>query len=138
MKKMTSLFSVFLLLATITLPGLAQAEVDWQAGKTIKTEQTPRAIHVTADGKQTFILTQGGKLQIYDSNAQIVDTIEVDPAMDLLSADGTGSRVLLGNSKTNAINELSIEYVADFNYDRSPFMGAKDAQIVLAVFSDFQ
>ncbi len=138
MIKKTSLFSIFLLLATTVLPGFIHAEVDWQAKKTIKTDQTPLDIHVTADGKRTMVITEGGKLQIYDSNARLLDTIEVDPAFDILSADGTGGRVFLGNSKNNSILELQIEYIADFSYGGSPFLGNSDAPIVLAFFSDFQ
>ena len=138
MNKKTGLFSLFLLLAATTLPGFVRAEVDWQARKTIKTEQAPLDIHVTADGKRTFILTEGGRLEIYDSNARIIDTIEVDPATNILSADGTGGRVFLGNSKNSSVHELRIEYIADFSYGGSPFLGNSEAPIVLAVFSDFQ
>ena len=138
MIKKTSLFSIFLLLAAAILPGFIQAEVNWQARETIKTGQAPLDIHVTADGKRTLILTEGGQLQIYDSNARLIDTIKVDPAMDILSADGTGGRVFLGNSKTNSVHELRIEYIADFNYGGSPFLGNSEAPIVLAFFSDFQ
>jgi hypothetical protein len=138
MIKKTSIFSIFLLLAAITLPGFIQAEVNWQTRKIIKTGQTPLDIHVTADGKQTLILTEGGKLQIYDRNAKIIDTIDVDPAMNILSADSTGGRVFLGNSKTNSVHEILIEHIANLSYDGSPFMGNSKAPVILAFFSDFQ
>lgn len=138
MMKKTSLFSIFLLLATAILPGFTRAEVNWQVRKTIKTEQTPLDIQVTADGKRTFILTEGGKLQIYDNNARLVDTIEIDSGMNILSVDATGGRVFLGNSKSNSVHELLIEYVAEFSYAGSPFMGNNEAPVVLAFFSDFQ
>jgi len=138
MIKKLSIFSVFLIFAASFLPGISQAEVNWQARKTIKTDQKPLDIKVSADGKHTFILTEGGRLEIYDNMAKIIDTIEVDPAIDLLSVDGVGGRVFLGNSKANSIQELSIEYVADFNLTGSPFLGKKDAPIVLTFFSDFQ
>ena len=138
MNKKTNIFSILLLLAATTLPGFAQAEVDWQTRNTIKTDHPPLGIHVTADGNRTFILTEEGKLQIYDSNSRIIDTIEVDPATDTLSADGTGGRVFLGNSKNSSVLEMRIEYIADFSYEGSPFLGNSEAPVVLAVFSDFQ
>ena len=138
MIKKTSLFSIFLLLAATLMPGFIRAEVNWQARETIKTGQAPLDIHVTADGKRTLILTEGGKLQIYDSKARLIDTIEVDPATNILSADGIGGRVFLGNSKTNSVHEILIEYIADFNYSGSPFLGNSEAPVVLAFFSDFQ
>lgn len=139
MQKMTTVFPVLLImLAALILPGSAQAEVDWQTRKTIKTDNAPLAVHVTADGKRTFILTDGGKLEIYDDEAKMIDTIKVDPAMNLLSADGTGDRVFLGNSKDNSVHEILVEYVANLTYDGSPYLGKKDAPVVLAVFSDFE
>jgi len=138
MRKTTTIFAALLLLLAATLPGPVKAEVDWQARKAIKTGKTPLDIQVTADGNRTFILTEGGRLEIYDINAALIDTIAVDPNMNLLSADGTGDRVFLGNSKDNTVHELLIEYVAEFNNEGSPFLGKSNAPVVLTFFSDFQ
>lgn len=138
MRKTTTIFAALLLLLAATLPGPVKAEVDWQTRKAIKTGKTPLDIQVTADGKRTFVLTEGGRLEIYDSSAALIDTIAVDPNMNLLSADGTGDRVFLGNSKDNTVHELLIEYVAEFNNEGSPFLGKSNAPVVLTFFSDFQ
>ncbi|MFN2366946.1 MAG: hypothetical protein ABR523_10865 [Desulfurivibrionaceae bacterium] len=139
MRKRTTVFSILLiLLAATALPGLATADVDWQTRNTIKTEKTPLAVQVTADGKRTFILMEGGTLAIYDNNARLIDSIKVDPAMSTLSADGTGDRVFLGNTKDNSVHELLIEYIAQFDYEGSPYLGKSQAPVVLAVFSDFE
>lgn len=136
-KKINAL-SVLLLIVAAAWTGLAQAEVAWQTRNSIKTAEKPLDIQVTADGQRTFILTAGGKLLIYDSDAKLIDTLAIDPAIDLLSADATGARVFLGNSKNSSVDELLIEYVADFDYIGSPFMGKSEAPVVIAVFSDFQ
>jgi hypothetical protein len=138
MTKKIGLFSIVLLLAAATLPASGRAEVAWQARQTIKTATPPLSINVTADGQRTFILTEGGRLEIYDNNARIIDTIDVDPAMKLLSVDGAGGRVFLGNVKNSSVHELQIEYIADFDNTGSPFMGNSEAPVVLAFFSDFQ
>ena len=138
MNKKISMFSFFLLLVSMVLPCFALGEVNWQARNTIKTKQTPLDIQISADGKKTFILTEGGKLEIYGSNATIIDTIEVDPAINSISVDGSGSRVLMNNPKTNSVERITVEYIASFNNQGSPFMGNANAPIVLAVFSDFQ
>jgi hypothetical protein len=136
MKKTFCLFSIFLLLTS--LPGLAGAGVDWQAKNTIKPDSAPIDVAISADGKQTFILTEAGKLQIYDPQGKLVDTIEVDPAMDRISSDASGNRVVVSSSKKGTVHELQIEYVSNLSYDGSPFIGNSDAPVVLAVFSDFQ
>jgi len=136
MKKTFCLFSIFLLLAT--LPGFAGAEVDWQARTTIKPGTPPIDIAISADGKQTFVLSEGGKLQIYDPQGKLIDTIEVDPAMNRISSDGSGNRLLLSSTKNGTVHELQIEYFVNLSYDGSPFLGSSDAPVVLAVYSDFQ
>ena len=136
MKKIFCLFSVYLLLAA--LPGPAGAGVDWQARTTIKPDAAPIDIAISADGKQTFVLSKGGKLQIYDSQGKLIDTIEVDPSMNHIASDGSGNRLLLSSTKNGTVNEIQVEYVVNLNYDGSPFIGSSDAPVVLAVFSDFQ
>ena len=136
MKKTVCLFSIFLLL--FTLPGFAVAGVDWQATNSIKTDSPPIDIAISADGKQTFVLSEGGKMQIYDPQGKLIDTIEVDPAMNRISSDGSGNRLLLSSTKNGTVNELQIEYVANLDYEGSPFIGKSDAPVVMAVFSDFQ
>ncbi len=136
MKKTFCLFSIFLLLTS--LPGLAGAGVDWQAKTTIKPGSAPIDVAISADGKQTFVLTEGGKLHIYDPQGKLIDTIEVDPAMNRISSDASGNRLLISSTKNGTVNELQIEYVVNLSYDGSPFIGSSDAPVVLAVFSDFQ
>ncbi|MDF1578017.1 MAG: hypothetical protein RQ753_05530 [Desulfurivibrionaceae bacterium] len=139
MRKRTIFSPILLiLLAATILPDSAAAEVDWQTRETITTAKAPLAIQVTADGKRTFILTAGGNLEIYDSNARIIDTIKVDPAMNLLSTDGAGNRVFLGNAQNSSVHEIMIEYIAEFDYEGSPYLGKSQAPVVLAVFSDFE
>ena len=136
MKKTFCLFSIFLLLTS--LPGLAGAGVDWQAKNTIKPDSAPIDIAISADGKQSFVLTEGGKLQIYDQQGKLIDTIEVDPAMNRISSDASGNRLLISSTKNSTVNEIQIEYVTNLSYDGSPFIGNSEAPVVLAVFSDFQ
>jgi DNA-binding beta-propeller fold protein YncE len=136
MKKIFCIFSVYLIFAG--LPGPAGAGVDWQASKTIKPDGAPIDIAISSDGKQTFVLNEGGKLQIYDQRGKLIDTIEVDPSMNHIASDGSGSRLLLSSTKKGTVNEIQVEYVVNFSYDGSPFIGSSDAPVVLAVFSDFQ
>ena len=136
MKKTFCLFSIFLLLTS--LPGLAGAGVDWQTKTTIKPVTAPIDVAISADGKQTFVLSEGGKLQIYDPKGKLIDTIEVDPTMNNIASDGSGNRLLLSSTKNGTVNEIQIEYVVDLSYEGSPFIGSSDAPVVLAVFSDFQ
>lgn len=136
--KFLRLFTSVLLILTFLVPASVFADVDWQARSILKTTSKPIDIAVSADGKYTFILGEDGKLFIYTAQGALYDTITVNPEMKKLSVDGTGNRVFLSNYKNSTVHELLIDYVAEFNYEGSAFLGNNEAPVVLAVFSDFQ
>jgi len=137
MRKTAAILALLMFCATLPVTP-AVAEVDWQARNTIKTQKPPLDVALSSDGEWTFILTEGGKLLIYDKQGDLNDTIEVDPAMDSIVADGSGGRLFLSSKKNSAVHEILLDYVAVLSYDNSPFLGNADAPVVLAVFSDFQ
>ena len=136
--KLLRLLTSTLLILTFLMPASVLAEVDWQARATLKTKSNPVDVAVSADGKYTFVLGEDGNLFIYTAQGDLYDTIIVNPDMDRVSVDGTGSRLLLSNNKAGTVHELLIDYVAEFTYDGSPFLGNNNAPVVVAVFSDFQ
>ena len=129
--------SLFLIISLIT-PGLSFAEIDWKARVTITPQSKPIDIAITADGKHTFILGEGGKLYIYTSAGRLHDTIEVSEDMNKIAVDGNGARIFLSNDKKNTVHELILDYVVAMDYKGSAFLGNSEAPVVLAVFSDFQ
>ncbi|MBU0482607.1 MAG: hypothetical protein KKG47_16060 [Proteobacteria bacterium] len=137
MKVLRRITSV-LVTAALLMPGVSSADVDWQARSTLKPASKPIDVAVTADGKHTFILSEGGKLFIYDEESKLHDTLEVSPDMNRVAVDGVGARVFLSNGKDGSVHELILEYVAKLDYTGSAFLGNNAAPVVLAVFSDFQ
>ena len=66
------LFIVFL----FSFMATAQAEVEKGVSKTLKLEAKPIDMAVSADGKYTFILAEGGKIFIFDTSGEIKDTLD--------------------------------------------------------------
>jgi len=60
---------------------LAWADVEKTVSKTLKLESKPIDLAVSADGKFTFILAEGGKVLIYDSSGVLTDTLEVSKSV---------------------------------------------------------
>jgi hypothetical protein len=116
----------------------AAAAIDWQVGPTLKTMAAPVDVATSADGSRTFILVEGGKIQIFDQAGQNRDTIEVDPGMDRITSTGEGNMLIVSSHKNSVAQQIAISYRFPFDYTNSPFLGKAEAPVVLALFSDFQ
>jgi hypothetical protein len=116
----------------------AVADIEWQAGPPLKITAPPLAVATSADGSRTFVLAEGGKVQIFDQAGNLRDALDVDPAMDHITSDGDGQRIIVSSRKSNLVQPIDISYRFPFNYTDSPFMGKAEAPVVLALFSDFQ
>jgi len=116
----------------------ATAAIEWQAGPPLKTTAAPLAVATSADGSRTFVLGEGGKVQIFDNVGNLRDAIEVDPSMDHITSDGDGHRIIVSSHKNNLAQPIDISYRFPFDYTDSPVLGKPEAPVVLALFSDFQ
>ncbi|NTV14482.1 MAG: hypothetical protein HGA96_11225 [Desulfobulbaceae bacterium] len=116
----------------------ASADIEWQAGAPLKTTSPPLAVATSADGSRSFVLAEGGKVQIFDQTGTLRDTIAVDPSMDHITSDGDGNRIIVSSYKNNLAQPIDISYRFPFDYTDSPTLGKAEAPVVLALFSDFQ
>lgn len=116
----------------------AAADIEWQAGPALKTATAPLDVATSADGSRTFVLIEGGKVQIYDQAGNNRDTIEVDPGMDRITSTGAGNLIIVSSHKNSVAQQIEISYRFPFDYTDAPFLGKAEAPVVLALFSDFQ
>lgn len=116
----------------------AAADIEYQAGPALKTTAAPVDVATSADGSRTFVLVEGGKVQIHDQAGNLRDVIAVDPAMDHITSDGDGNRIIVSSRKNSLAQQIDISYRFPFDYTDSPFLGKAEAAVVLALFSDFQ
>ena len=131
------LFSI----AAFTSP--AQAAIDSSTTANFQTETAPLDIAVSVDGKLTYVLTTGGKLNIFTENGSLKDTMDVDSDMDKIAVSGLQPagippKVFLASSKTNKIQAISISFSVEINTKGAPFIGPEDAPVVIVAFSDFE
>jgi DNA-binding beta-propeller fold protein YncE len=117
---------------------LALAEVEKGASRTIKLEAKPIDMTITADGKYTFVLAEGGKVLIIDSNGNIKDTLKVSESAMSIGTSPDGNYLLLADSAANTLELIQISFIVDIDVSGLPFKGAADAPVVIAVFSDYQ
>ncbi len=127
---------IFVLLFSFSTMSLA--EVEKGASKTFKLEAKPVDMTVSADGKYTFILAEGGNILIYDSTGALKDTLKVSESVVSIGTSPKGDSLLLADSKANTLEVLNISFVVDIDISGLPFKGPADAPVVVAVFSDYQ
>ncbi len=117
---------------------VVQAEVEKGASKTLKLDAKPIDMAVSADGKYTFILAEGGKVLIYDSAGALTDTLQVSDSVVSIGTSPSGDFLLLADSKANTLEVLKISFIVDIDISGLPFKGPAAAPVVVAVFSDYQ
>jgi len=129
---------ILFLVLLFSFSTLALAEVEKGASKTLKLEAKPIDMTISADGKYTFILAEGGKVLILNSSGELEDTLEVSDSVVSIGTSPSGDFLLLADSKANTLEVLKISFIVDIDISGLPFKGPADAPVVLAVFSDYQ
>lgn len=120
----------------ISTPGYSA--VDWESGVTFKTGTPPLDTAMTLDGKWTFVLTEGGLVNIYDKDGSLNDTIRVATEMNRLAINGTGEKLVVSSSRTNSVQQLNLSFIVAINTDGDPSLGDPQAPVKVVIFSDFQ
>lgn len=119
--------------------GLVKAEIERGDSRSIKLDAKPIDMTITADGKYTFVLTEGGRVLSYDiTSGELKGTLKVsESAMSIATSSG-GDFLLLADSKNNTLEMVGISFVVDIDITGLPFKGPAGAPVVIAVFSDYQ
>ena len=131
-------YVIYLVVLFFCFSSLAWAEVEMSVSKTMKLESKPIDMAVSADGKYTFILAEGGKVLIYDSNGTLKDTLTVSKTVFSISSSPNGDFLLLADSTANTLQIVKLDYVVDIDISNLPFKGPENAPVLIAVFSDYQ
>ena len=131
-------YFIYLVVLFFCFSSLAWAEVEMSVSKTLKLESKPIDMAVSADGKYTFILAEGGKVLIYDSNGTLKDTLTVSKTVFSISSSPNGDFLLLADSTANTLQIVKLDYVVDIDSSNLPFKGPENAPVLIAVFSDYQ
>ena len=118
--------------------GMVMAEVEKGESRSLQLDAKPIDMASSADGKYTFVLAEGGKIFILDASGTIKDTLSVNESVVSIGTSPKGDFLLLADSKSNPLDIVRISLVVDIDTAGLPFKGPADAQVVVAVFSDYQ
>lgn len=122
----------------LCLSTIANAAVLKGISRDIKTKGNPLDIAVSADGKKTFVLIEGGIVQVFGVNGRSQGIIEVSKSVVAIEASPNGEILLMADKDSSLMKAVSLDYIIDINIKGSPFKGPADAPVVIAEFSDFE
>lgn len=126
----------YLVLLFVLMASVAHASVDWTLKNTFALEAAPLATAAAADGKTLYFLVPG-KVVVYSlAENKVVDFMPVDRKFDRLTVTAKEKTFILSSSKENSISLFERKKVLDVS--GLPYLGAAEARVVVAVFSDYQ
>ena len=138
MKKKRAAFVILSLLIGLVASASGHAEVEMTIARTLTLDEIPVDTALSAGGKYIFVLTDKGKVLVYNPDGKLSDTIPVDKSIDSIKAGPREEILLLVSSKKKAVQVAVLEFVQEINTSGSPFKGAADAPVIIALFTDFQ
>ena len=140
MKKTTIIFLLAFLLSagSISLPQIAQADMEWRIIKDLDLKTTPLDVASSADGKWLFILTPGEILVYSFLEGKITDRIPVDKEFDRITSLPRADMLTITSSTKKTLQIILIEVVYKIDITGLPFKGSQDASVTIVLFDDYQ
>jgi predicted DsbA family dithiol-disulfide isomerase len=131
--------SVFLcLLIVLVVSSSSYAEVEMTIARTLTLEETPVDTALSVGGKYIFVLTKTGKVLAYTLDGKLSGTVAVDKSVDSIKAGPREEILFLVSSEKKTVQLSVLEFVYEINVIGSPFKGAANAPVTIALFTDFQ
>lgn len=133
------------LLMTTAIPNFAAVtgggqdnRVEWKPIMELKLQEKTKDFAYSLDGKYAFVLTENKQVFIYDQKGELQGRIPVDGGVSDIAIAPLGQFLYLLDRDKNILSALAVDFILDINTAGSPFKGAADAPVVIAVFSDFE
>ncbi len=129
-----------LLLCSIIFLGSSPtiADVEWESQGTIAIDKTPVDIAVSLNDKWVFVLNNKSEILIYSKDGELADTLQVGKHITQIDIGPRENQLFLTSRKKKTVETIELDFIQDINTAGSPFKGAANAAVVIAVFSDFQ
>lgn len=110
----------------------------WKQLEDLQLPNKPLDIAYSLDGNYAFVLTDSKQVLVYNQQGKLQGRIPVDEGVSAIDIAPRGEFLYLIDGKENRLATLSVDFVVDIDTSFSPVKGAKDASVVVAVYSDFQ
>ena len=133
---LAKLFIISVIICTTGSVGFA--EVEWDIVQTLKLDAPPLDTAISPDGRRIYVLVGGGNVLIYSNRGILKEKIQVGDQVDQINLGPKGEYLFISSRQNKTLEIVSLNFIYNLNVTGSPFKGAKDAPVVITVFSDFQ
>jgi DNA-binding beta-propeller fold protein YncE len=121
-----------------TTGSVSFAEVEWDIVQTLKLDAPPLDMAISPDGRRIYVLVGGGNVLIYSNRGILKEKIQVGNQVDQINLGPKGEYLFISSRQNKTLEIVSLNFIYKLNVTGAPFKGAKDAPVVITVFSDFQ
>jgi hypothetical protein len=126
-------------LAALTLLSApAFAAFDLRGSKKIDLGVKSLDTAVSADGKWTFVLTEGGNVRVLTFRGEQIQVIKTGENYNKIEFSAAGNRLILSGGDVNDILILALDKIHALDTTGSSSKGPDEAPVVVAYFSDYQ
>jgi DNA-binding beta-propeller fold protein YncE len=129
---------LYAILIALTAESLSFAAVESSIIKTLPIAASPLDTEISSDGRYIYVLAEDGNVYIYTADGTLQDKINVGKQIDQIKIGPSGEYLLVSSRQNKTIQVVALKFIYDIDTLDSPFRGAADAPVVVAVFSDFQ
>jgi hypothetical protein len=138
--QITKLFVLLtIVVAFVSISKVASSDsVEWTVFQTLQLEEDAIDVAVSADGKLLFVLTEQGKIIIFSSPTKVEAKIDVGEHANQIKLGPRGDTLVVNSRGNKKVQFILLEFIQNIDVSGSPFKGAKDSPVVVAVFNDFE
>jgi DNA-binding beta-propeller fold protein YncE len=133
---LAKLFIVSVLIFTTGSVGFA--EVEWNIVQTLKLDAPPLDMAVSPDGRRIYVLVDGGNVLMYSNRGILKEKIQFGEQVDQINLGPKGEYLFVSSRQNKTLEIVALNFIYNLNITGAPFKGAKNAPVVITVFSDFQ
>ena len=93
---------------------------------------------MSPDGTLLFVLTEQGEIIIYSSPTEVKAKIDVGEHANQIKLGPRGDTLVVNSRGNKTVQFILLEFIQNISVSGSPFKGAEDSPVVVAVFNDFE
>ena len=138
MKRMVAALLLAAVFVAMAMVKDGRAEMESEIKDTLQINKNIVDLATSSDGKYFYVLTDDGKVAVYNGIGQEQDSLDVGKSVNHIAVSPDGSLLYLADGKAKAVKIAEVSYMAHIDITGSPFKGPANAPVTIVLYSDFQ
>ncbi len=128
---------LIILILLLSASPLLASSVDVNMIRTVPLGETPLQVAATADGQRIYVLTDAGKVHLFNADGAPQGSFEVGPDVTGITPQGS-NRLVLQLAERQEMLLIALQPVVKIDSSNSPILGNADAPVEIVVYDDFE